>query len=166
MMLYRTTEEIECAVARYFNPRVNLVVPNVSWGMGLHECDLLVLTKSGYAYEVEIKVSRADLIKDLEKRHGHHSNKIKKLYFAIPAHLAKHIEYIPLRAGIISVNSKGWCCLIKNPDINTAAHKLSDEDRFQFARLGALRIFDLKSRIINSINKCDYCRSSAKEAAE
>ena len=32
----------------------------------MHECDLLVLTKSRYLWEVEIKVSTADLIADIE----------------------------------------------------------------------------------------------------
>ena len=45
----------------FFNYRANLIVPNISWGLGLHECDLLVLTSSGYATEIEIKVSKADL---------------------------------------------------------------------------------------------------------
>jgi hypothetical protein len=96
--------EIEIAVARYFHPRVNLVVPNVSWGMGLHECDLLVITRAGYAYEVEIKISKSDLKKDREKRHCHVSSRISRLYFAIPKELENCIDYVPERAGIISVD--------------------------------------------------------------
>ena len=60
--------DIELAVSNYLNPRTNLIVPNVHWGMCLHECDLLVITRSGYAWEVEIKVSRVDLIKNKEKK--------------------------------------------------------------------------------------------------
>ena len=68
-----TLYEMECAVARYMDFRTNLVVPNVSWGFEVHECDLLIVTKTGYAYEVEIKRSKADLKKDIEKKHGHNS---------------------------------------------------------------------------------------------
>jgi len=41
-----TTLEIENRVAQYFNPRQNIVVPNISWGMNIHECDLLIVRKS------------------------------------------------------------------------------------------------------------------------
>jgi hypothetical protein len=45
--------DIEIAVARHFNPRQKLIVPNVSWGLGFHyELDLLVVTQSRYAWEV------------------------------------------------------------------------------------------------------------------
>ncbi len=72
--------DIECALATYFDPRRNLIVPNVWWGMGLnHECDLMVMTRSGYVYEVEIKTSKADLVRDLKKPHGHGDDKIRKL---------------------------------------------------------------------------------------
>jgi hypothetical protein len=60
---------VELAVASYFGIRRHLIVPNVSWGLGLrHECDLLIVRESGFAAEVEIKVSKSDLKKDVEKR--------------------------------------------------------------------------------------------------
>lgn len=61
------TIDIEVAVATYLNVRTNLIVPNISWGMFLHECDLLVLTPAGFAWEIEIKTTKADLIKDQKK---------------------------------------------------------------------------------------------------
>jgi len=41
--------DIEIAVMEYLGTRTNLIVPNVSWGMDLHECDILSLSKAGYA---------------------------------------------------------------------------------------------------------------------
>ena len=80
-----TTAEMELVLAQYFDPRVQLVVPNVSWGFeGCHEMDLAVLTKAGYLYEIEIKISLSDLKKDRDKSHGHRNKKVKYLYFAIP----------------------------------------------------------------------------------
>ena len=87
------TIDIEIAVMKWIGIRRNLVIPNVSWGismkhpttykwMGLHECDILSLTKSNYAMEVEIKTTKSDLLKDKEKTHGHNSNLIRYLYFA------------------------------------------------------------------------------------
>ena len=65
-----TTTEMEVALAHYLNMRVNLIVPNISWGMFIHECDLLVITPAGYMWEVEIKVSKQDLSRDSKKRIG------------------------------------------------------------------------------------------------
>jgi len=90
-----TTPEMEIALAEYFGIRQNLIVPNVSWGMDSHECDLFILTPAGYGWEVEIKVSKADLFKDKHKRHRHNSSKIKFLYFAIPEYLERYIDEIP-----------------------------------------------------------------------
>lgn len=139
-----TTWEIVYAISRKFNYRQNLIVPNISWGFFIHECDVFIVTKSGYAIEVEIKITKSDLIKDKRKTHGHRSNKIKRLYFAIPEKMIKHIEHIPQRAGIITVNPHGRCTVIRKPVINTNAIKLTDQEKFMVARLGALRIWGLQ----------------------
>jgi hypothetical protein len=142
--------DIECAVAEYFSPRVNLIVPNVSWGLLFYEVDLLVVTPSNYCYEIEIKTSRSDLKADMQKRHGHNSKKMRRLYFAIPDYLESSIEFIPARAGILMVSapilncSNLKCKCIRDPINNNEAQKLSDADRFQVARLGTMRIWSLK----------------------
>jgi hypothetical protein len=143
--------EIEVAVAEYFNPRTNLIVPNVSWGMFLHECDLLVLTPSGYAYEIEIKTSKQDLIKDLDKPHKHDSKKIKKLYFAIPSKLVDCISYIPERAGVIIINEETRRCKKIREAKVWNNYKFSDSDRYMLARLGSMRIWNLKQKLAASI---------------
>lgn len=56
MKSYFNEAHLQIACARYFNPRKNVIVPNVSWGMALHECDILVMTPAGVAYEVECKI--------------------------------------------------------------------------------------------------------------
>jgi hypothetical protein len=142
--------DIELAIASYFDPRRNMIVPNVSWGMNLHECDLLIMTKSRYLYEIEIKISKSDLKKDLEKRHGHKSNKIKRLYFAMPEHLRDCAELIPERAGIILVIDKGSyrrCNTIRPAKDNNESVPLTIEESFNLARLGVLRIFPLKKKL-------------------
>lgn len=155
-----TALDIEIALAEYFNPRANLIVPNVSWGMFLHECDLLVITKAGYAWEVEIKTTKQDLIRDKLKRHNHNSNKIKFLYFAIPDYLLNHQEHIPERAGIIAVKYDDYrryrpiyCKRVRMPQVNSK-YKFTTEERYQIARLGAIRIWNLKRNIR------DYHRST------
>jgi len=153
-----TTLEMEIAVAQYFNPRVNLTVPNVSWGLNLYEIDLLVLTKNNYAYEVELKISRADLKRDLQKRHGHRSydpdnprkdGKISRLYFAIPDYLQCSADLIPGHAGILVVGnelSDTTVQCVRNPKINHS-YQWSDAQRLALLRLGAMRIWTLKKQL-------------------
>jgi hypothetical protein len=144
---YQTAAEIEIKIAQWFNYRTHLIVPNVCWGASLHECDLLILTKAGYALEVEIKVSKGDIIRDSKKLHQHRSEKIKRLFFAIPKKLEKHIGLIPEHAGVITVDETGYCRLIRNAKPNRAAKKWGDKDRFNIARLGAMRIWNLKEKL-------------------
>ena len=143
------TLDIEIAVMKEFNPRVNLIVPNISFGLGLHECDLLILTRAGYATEIEIKVSRKDLIQDKKKPHSHYSQKIGKLYFAIPEELMSCIDHIPSRAGIIKIvteNGKNYCRFVRNAE-QVNKYKFSDKEKLKMAHLGAMRILTLKKVI-------------------
>ena len=144
-MNYETCAEIETAVAGYFDPRRSLIVPNVWWGLGLnHECDVFVLTKSGFAYEVEIKTSRADLKRDLLKRTQHASNLIRKLYFALPQAIEASTSLIPERAGILIVGTKGHVFKRREAQINPTAKPLRPETQLKLAHLGTMRIWALK----------------------
>lgn len=156
--------EIELAVAKYFNPRQNLIVPNISWGMCSHECDLMVLTQSNYAYEIEIKISAGDLKADAHKTHKHESKLIKLLYFAIPEYLLPYAEHIPKRAGIIKVwreyfgtpedpTWRDYCSVVKAPKVNKEAEKWEDRRRMELMRLSTMRIWSLK----------ETCQRLAKE---
>lgn len=150
------TRQMEVVVANHFNPRLNMIVPNISWGLGLHECDLLVVRKSRYAIEVEIKISKADLVKDKDKRHGHESDKLKELWFALPEPLEKHIEHVPERAGIVIVREhtfSSWstnyeertvlrCDVIRKAVPNKDARKLTEEEYHKVGHLGCMRIID------------------------
>ena len=158
-----TTPEMEVILAHHFKPQVNLVVPNVSWGFLNHEADLLVMTKAGYLYEVEIKISISDLKADAKKRHCHESNKIKYLYFAIPKHmLEKGLPHIPERAGILVVGEKSWKVTEHRAPVKNCSYKISNSDRYQIARLGALRIWGLKGGVISSRNSANHLREWIK----
>lgn len=150
--------DIEIAVMKYIGTRANLIVPNVSYGMDLHECDILSLSKSGYATEVEIKVSYSDLLKDKGKWHGHHDKKIAQLFFAVPELLeGRALNVIPERAGLF-VARKEYEGLIEIVQVracqrNENAVKWTDEERCKLARLGTLRILKLKKMIKNLQNQ-------------
>lgn len=68
-----TIDEIELAIVNsgIFNKRNDIIVPNVSWGLLNHEADMVVMTKSGYLTEIEIKRSWEDFKADFKKPHEH-----------------------------------------------------------------------------------------------
>jgi hypothetical protein len=168
-----TAQDIEIAVAQHFNPRLNLIVPNVSWGWGLcHEADLIVLRPSGYCDEVEIKVTASDIKADLKKPNNHwESRRIARVWFAVPWTLADSPD-IPARAGVLSVmrgrqapNSDGqWVwqpwqpgdlAWVDSVTVKRAARlrdretrrTVTPEQRLKLAELGSIRIWDLKAAL-------------------
>jgi len=164
-----TVQEIEVAIARYYGTRQHIIVPNISWGFDyIHECDLFIIKKNGYAVEVEIKRTKADLINDFKKPHKHKSNKIREFLYAIPKdNLDEWSKLIPKHAGIIVywkneeeiwdtkkrkwTGKKKWVFgakIIKSAEINKLATKLTIEEQFKIARLGCLRIWNLKEKLI------------------
>jgi len=158
-----TTLEIEKRLAGYFDYRQNVIVPNISWGVNLHECDLLIIRKSGYGIEVEIKISRSDLKADLKKHHNHidRANRISELYFAIPDYLKDSIEFIPEDAGILILERNKYYhqfnCLkvqrFRKAKINKNRNKFSEDEILKVAHLGAMRIWKLKQDIIEMKRK-------------
>ena len=152
-----TTSEIETRVAGFFGYRQCIIVPNISWGINLHECDLLVIRKSGYGIEVEIKVSKSDLKADAKKGHNHNDrlDRLSELYFAIPDYMKDCIEFIPERAGIL-ILSKYYdglsLSILRKPIVNKNRRKFNDDEMLKIAHLGTMRIWNLK-RIINSYHK-------------
>ncbi len=140
------TGQIELALAKWLNWRTHLIVPNVSWGLGLHECDLLCLSKSGFATEIEIKASVSDLKRDGHKRHHHQSQKIKFLYFAMSDTMLGHECEVPEGAGVIYVRESGVCLVQRRPTPNKLARKLSDAEIQHLGMLGTMRMWKMKAK--------------------
>lgn len=155
-----TTTEMELAIAKYFKVRLHIIVPRLSYGFDwIHECDLFFIQRNGYAFEVEIKRSKSDLLADFNKGHNHKDkkNRIRELYYAIPINLYESCkDIIPKDAGIlvcekwlhddgkiiISVYTKRQPVKVKN------ARKLTLEEQLVVARLGTMRIWKLKEKLI------------------
>jgi len=152
------SKEIELAVARKFNTRVNLIVPNVFWGLGFnYELDLMIVTPAHYAYEVEIKISISDLKAEKKKQlWAHHDKRIKGLYFAIPDDLKeKAIPLIDKNAGILTVYGDCFaglhCNILRKPTINNSARKLNDPEIDKLYKLCTMRVWNLKEHeVINN----------------
>ena len=144
--------QIEIAVARHFNYRTNLVVPNVSWGLGLrYEADLVVVRPSGWALEVEIKCTASDIKADLKKkkwRRGMWPSKLfREMWFAVPQELAEHPD-IPAHVGLLAVNAgDSWPKVIRRSQIHTNAERLSGEQIQKLKDLLGMRVWTLKEAL-------------------
>ncbi len=151
--------DIEIAMADYYGIRQYTIIPNISWGLGVHECDLLIMNKLGWCTEIEIKVSKADLIKDLDKKHNHKSDKIKNLWFAVPSDLIDDaLTNVPAHAGIYAVVyiprnkvKKYRVDVIRPSVINKDARALIEAEILQFYRLGCMRIWGLKKKLVKEL---------------
>lgn len=160
-----TAAEIEVKVASYYGYRQNIIVPNISWGVNLHECDLLIIRKSGYGIEVEIKISKSDLKADAKKGHNHNDrlNRLSELYFAMPDYMKDCIEYVPERAGILLISKHDTYCgisILRDAKVNKNRCKFSSEEMLKIAHLGTMRIWNLKRVIIS------YHRKTRKKKIE
>lgn len=141
------TSDVESAVAKYFNPRINLIVPNVYWGLGFsYELDLLICSQSFYCTEVEIKVSKSDIKAEQNKRHTHRDNKIKRFFYAVPWYL-QDCEYLPSNCGLIVVDDNLRCKTMRPPRVNRFARRLTPDEHIKLLELGCMRIWTLKETI-------------------
>lgn len=160
-----TTARMEVVLAHNFGTRGTVIVPNVSWGLINHEADLLMLRPSGWVEEIEIKVSKSDLKRDLLKNRGrgHKSDdRVQKLWFAVPEGMETMPE-IPEHAGILKVSVTRFndfvVTTVRAPKLNKRAHKLTPDEQRQLLRLGMYRIWTLKGKLLAIRDK------AAKEAA-
>jgi len=153
-----TTSEMEVAISKYFDYRKHIIVPNLSWGFFTHECDMFLIRKSGFGFEVEIKRSRSDMMADFKKNHGHidKKNRIVQLYYAFPLELLPKVEeLVPKDCGIITVEKygdgigeyRGYARMHKEAKRRKGAKALTNAEQLKIARLGTMRIWTLKEKL-------------------
>ena len=153
-------EIIEYVVAEHFRwEEQNLIIPNVRSGLEIpFEVDLLILTKANYLYDIEIKISAADLKKEWEKEkfkrpHKKHfyDKMFKRHYFAIPAELYEHRFEIPEMYGILTIQKDldGTYSVKERREAidNKDAPKMSDDVRMKLGYLSYLRMWNCKRSI-------------------
>lgn len=162
-----TIDEIELAIVNstLFNKRTDIFVPNVSWGLLNHEADLVIMTKSGYLTEIEIKRSWEDFKADFKKDHQHDDEKVYKFYYCVPSSIKDKViellrskyEYIP---AVLSYTDEGgvYDLRVGNP-YTKGARKLFLEEQLTIARLGCMRVWNLKQKLVdimhnNESRKC------------
>jgi hypothetical protein len=89
-----------------------LCVDRVAHSFCTHEKDLICVSPNGYAYEVEIKISIADLKRDKLKARWRHNNggswlPIRAMSFAMPPEVWAHPDAeasVPEQCGVITVD--------------------------------------------------------------
>jgi hypothetical protein len=141
------SSDVEFAVARYFNPRINLIVPNVYWGLGFsYELDLLICSPERYCTEVEIKVVKSDIKAEEKKFHKHYSKKVRRFFYAVPDYLGD-CEYLPMDCGLITVDENLYCKTIRAPRINRIARPLDESEYLKLLQLGCMRVWTLKETL-------------------
>lgn len=161
------TIDIEIALLEFLDFRQNLIVPCVSFGISrvfynqnnerkfceLHECDILKLTKSGYATEYEIKISKSDLKADFKKKHTHDSPFIKEMYYVVPMELLEFAKTIvPKEKGLAYINERRKLVYVWHGKVNPNHWKWQEKEILKLAKLGAMRICGLKKNIVK-LNK-------------
>ncbi len=164
MTTERKLYEIEVGLSKLeeFNFVKNLVVFNVNGSSSIlfldHECDVLVLSKSGYLTEIEIKRSWEDFKADFKKKYFHNScGVIKRFYYCVSELFAdKVVEYLKDNNvdcyGVIVYNEKGdigfeYRMLHQSSD-RISVHKLYIEQQLYLAKLGSMRAIGLKEKIL------------------
>lgn len=145
--------------------RKQIVVPNVSWGLLNHECDLVVCSKSGYLTEFEIKRSYADFLADFRKRHAHDDDeRIKAFYYAVPVAIAEKVmAFLRKRRtetegfvmpAVLSYDENGCIGHVSGSGCGedwSAKRKvrpLDDKEMAHLAHLGCMRLFDVTEKLM------------------
>lgn len=134
-----------------WNPRADLMVPNVSWGLLDYEADFIIMTPNGYLTEIEIKRSFEDFKADFKKDHHHDDERIYHFYYCVPesikdkvmGFLDENFKYGMHKPALLTYDNIGG---IRKETYgysgacrNKRARKLFLEEQFKLAKLAAFR---------------------------
>lgn len=171
-----TKEDLELAVARYVGIQRSLVIPNLSHSFFVHECDVVAVSAAGYMTEYEIKTSVGDLRREWSKdrwklfryyrdhppvhRYGTRdgfSTLVRRYVIVVPDAIGdKCLPLIPedVGAGLITFAERSGRpdagLFVKRelakPRVNTAARKVTPDERAHLGHLMALRYWGARRR--------------------
>lgn len=115
-----------------------------------HETDLVSVNKTGYATEVEIKISKADFMKDFDKKHYHESGFIKYFYYAVPYYMLDFaLENAPEGVGVMSVTPSknfGKVSIIREAVARKGARKVPEDKILKMERYMSMRYWSFLHR--------------------
>lgn len=133
--------------------RVNLCVPNVSWGAGInYEADLVVVSKSGYATEYEIKRSWSDFLADFKKdKYAHKAPWVYRFAYVVPESIKDRVlNFFKEKC----IYTPAIICYTEDQQIKhyggylevEGGRKMFIEEQLKIARLGTLRYWNLRNK--------------------
>ena len=135
--------------------RSNIIVPNVSWGMGIeYEADLIVLSKQGYVTEYEIKRSYSDFVADFAKnKDAHKAPWVYRFYYVLPLSIKnkaeKFIQYTGIEnPAILFYDENGKFTSNDGYPYVKCGRKMFLEEQLKLARLGVIRYWNLRGKQI------------------
>ncbi len=161
-----------------WNKRSDIMVPNLSWGFLPYEADFVIMTKSGYLTEVEIKRSWEDFKADFNKDHRHDDERIYHFFYCVPIAIFDKVKEFLTNKLMEELDDYSKDLLTKNPDLlgvhsqlpavltydengnvrhpkfgfpgarRHQARKLFIEEQLQIARLGCLRYWKQQENFI------------------
>ncbi len=158
-----TIEQIQLAIYNtpfLVNKRADIVCPNLSWSLLPYEADIIIVNKSGFMTEIEIKRSYEDFKADFNKNHN--NERVYYFYFCLPASIkddamifleqqynGKSIRERPAilfydENGIIVEQKFGWK---ENYYQGVVFRKLFIEEQLQIARLTQMRFWNLLNKL-------------------
>lgn len=150
---------------RWCDNRRNVVVDRIKYINGLFafEVDMLMVRPSGYMTGFEIKVSKADFDADKKKPHFNtpmYYENFRHYYYVVADNIVDHaLTNIPKFCGLMSVGYDGRLYVVKQPPI-ISAYKLTIDQQFAVARLGAIRILNYKIKDRDNKNAIKRLRHS------
>lgn len=163
-----SVDEIQLAILQIdvFNPRRNIVIPNLSFGLLDHEADLAIISKSGYMTEIEIKRSLPDLKADFKKKKDFICERVYQFFYCVPDSLVLACRDLCIQhdrpiSGIISYSEDAhisihhgeiWESYDKAWPHYSGGRRLFIEEQLQAARLGAMRVWEIKAKLYNTHN--------------
>jgi hypothetical protein len=158
--------EIELGIIGWYKKNhtdFELAVPNVSYGLLNHESDLIIMNKSGYLTEFEIKRSWSDFVADFKKKHTHEDELVRQFYYVVPKSIFKKVydfaNFEKKSLNVISYTDEKEFMYEKMPNYSYEIRKFRKlflEERFKLSRLGCFRIWKLKENIIKFKNGNNY----------
>lgn len=148
-----TVKEIEeMLVEHEGGTRKNICVPNVSFSMLNHEADLIVVNKSHYATEFEIKRSYEDFVADFSKKHKHEAEWIYRFVYVLPLSIKdkamKFLEYTGRKDSVCIwfYSEEPWIAEKVGIPHNPKGRKMYLEELLKLARLGVIRYWNLRMK--------------------
>lgn len=154
-----TVDEIQIALRNsgIWNKRQDIFIPNLSWGLLQYEADLVIITKSGYMTEVEIKRSWEDFKADFKKSHKHNDPRVYNFYYCVPESICDRVvaflteKYDAGRPAVLCVSETGGIRRYGGGVSHRGGRKLFLEEQLTAARLGCMRVWNLKEKFLKQI---------------